>query len=369
MTAHRVATADGAEHPLFVLVAAEPTEEEHADRGEAGGHDERHEPTARSVEVAERSGARGQRDEHEPRQHDDRARVDAHLEPFGLERVQQLEVAGRGVDEIFEDVADDRTAALVREEQHLEHPIAGRIRELLLDQLQRGTRAEHARQLGKAGERLAQRNRPGRRERVHRLRQRPAGGDRRDDVAEPVGPRGLHLAHPQPAAAGEVAARKQRDRDRRNQRDEDRAGQRDEDQEREQSGRGASRARTGSASARRRPAGATTGCARAAARTPARGSCNIGQRSHERAGDERAERADRRTPRGRSSRHPSVLEQAPETGAFGQDPVDALLERRRQHAGPFERPPEPVAHEERLVRLAVARLGTTAAISVTWRRT
>jgi hypothetical protein len=185
-----------AEDPLFVLVSSEPAEQEHADRGEAGGDDQRQQATTGPVEIAERTRTSGQRDEHEPRQDHDRARVDPHLQTFGFESIQQLEVAGRAIDEIFENVPHDRTAALVRKQEHLEHAVAGRVRELFLHQLQRGPGTEHARQFGKARKRLAQRGRTRDRERDHGLRQRTPCRDRRDDITEPVGPRGLDLAHP-----------------------------------------------------------------------------------------------------------------------------------------------------------------------------
>ena len=85
-----------------------------------------------------------------------------------------------------------------------------------LSELERGSGSEHARQLREPREGDAQRRRPGRRQVRHRLGERETGGDRRDDVAQAVGPRGLHLAHAR-AGAGARSSRagSKRDRDRR----------------------------------------------------------------------------------------------------------------------------------------------------------
>src|SRR5438477_531919 len=84
-----------------------------------------------------------------------RASVDPHLESLGLEGVEKLEVARRRIDEILEDAPDDRPATLVREKQHFEHAVAGRICELFLHELQRRSGTENARELGKAREGLS----------------------------------------------------------------------------------------------------------------------------------------------------------------------------------------------------------------------
>src|SRR5258708_25114142 len=131
-------------------VASEAPENYDADRGEHAGDYERYDSSARPVEVSERARACGERDENQPRKHDNGFGVDPHLEALGLELVEQLEIARGRVDEIVENVPDDRPAALLSEDQDLEHAIARRIGQILLHQLQRRTSSQHARQLREA---------------------------------------------------------------------------------------------------------------------------------------------------------------------------------------------------------------------------
>ena len=142
---------------------AESTEHDDTDRRQRGGEQHGHHAAARAVEVPECAGSGSERDEHEPRHHDDRTRVDAHLEPFGLELVEQLQILGRRVDEVFEDRADDAPAALVGEDQHFEHAVARRVGELLLHDLERGPGSDDTRELREAGERVAEGRRAARR--------------------------------------------------------------------------------------------------------------------------------------------------------------------------------------------------------------
>ena len=98
----------------------------------------RREPAPAAVEVAERAVAHREEHEHEPRQHDDRPCVDAHLEALGVELVEQLQVLRRRVDEVFEDRPHDPATAFVREHEHFEDAVARRVGELVLHDLERG---------------------------------------------------------------------------------------------------------------------------------------------------------------------------------------------------------------------------------------
>ena len=105
-------------------------------------------------------------------------------------------------DEIAEHDAHDRATGLLGEQQHLEHAVGYRIGQVFL-------RAPRARRRGRSDarparhprERVAQRQRTVLAELVARLGERPSGGDRREHVAQRVGPRGLHVAVEPRAAA------------------------------------------------------------------------------------------------------------------------------------------------------------------------
>ena len=109
-----------------------------------------------------------------------------------------------------------------------------------LSSFERGPGPEHARELRET----ARRRRAAPAARSPRafvtacVSERP-GGDRGDDVAQPVGPRSLHFPHPAVRRRPKIGPRDQCDRDRRHQRDEHRAGQGSDGEQREDTGEGA----------------------------------------------------------------------------------------------------------------------------------
>ncbi len=168
--------------------------------------------------------AERQRDQDEPRQHENRTRVDPHLESLGLDLVEHLQVLrGRG-DEILQDLLHDLTAAIRSEDQHLDDAVARGIGEFLTNHFEGRNGSEHSRVRLEAYERGAQWCRARCRELDECSAQRSTGHDRRHEIAQAVGPGRLHCPEPSRSTSPEVAAREERHRDRRHHRDEGRAG-------------------------------------------------------------------------------------------------------------------------------------------------
>ena len=88
------------------------------------------------------------------------------------------------------------------EDQDLDHTVARRVGEVLLHDLERGNRAEHPGESGNRANASRSGAGPEVRERGQRLRERSAGGDGGDEVAQPVGPGRLHLAERAPSDGG-----------------------------------------------------------------------------------------------------------------------------------------------------------------------
>ena len=83
------------------------------------------------------------------------------------------------------------------------HAVARRVGELFLHHFERGARCRaSAREIGKRANATRSGAGPGARQLTSACAQRTTGGDRRDEVAQAVGPRRLHLAQPQWRDAG-----------------------------------------------------------------------------------------------------------------------------------------------------------------------
>ena len=295
-------------------------------------------------------------------QRDDGARVDAHLETVGLDLLGDLEVLRDRGDEIGEHEPHDRATGLVGEQQHLEHTVGDGIGELFLRRLERGAEPGHPRPARDARERLAQRFGTVLAEALHGLQERTARGDRRQHVAQGVGPRGLHLAQ----ACGLGAARSRRP------------------------GSAATAiagtmptngdpvtAATSATVAEPAAADPATNCTTVTLRPDCRRRSSHDSRPARRRGCQRRRvngtpmsatgeerRRDREAHRREQPHAGTVARDGSSSRSrsrvpAGHQPVDAILERRRQRAGPLERSAGAGAREQRLAgearRRATAR--------------
>jgi hypothetical protein len=216
---------------LLVVGFPEPADPRVADGAQSRADDHHCKPRRRLVERAKRPRAQGQRQEDEPGQREHGTRVDLHLEPFGLDLVEHLQVFGRYDDEVIEDLLDDLPATLVREHEDLEHAVARGVGELLLDDFQRARGSQHPREVREARERDLERRGSGARQAPQTLGERTAGRDRCHEIAQPVGPCFLHRLQTSDATPAVERARQQSDDHCRRARDE--RGQRHEPQRHE----------------------------------------------------------------------------------------------------------------------------------------
>ena len=281
-------------------------------------------------------------------------RVELHLEAFGLHLVEDLHVLGGRDHEVVEDAGDDRAAALLRQDQHLDHPIAGGVGELGLHHLERRDRAEHPRAASGSELKAARRGGgPVSASVTSACPTRTAGGQRRADVAQSVGPRGLQLPHaargvdgrsrpgaaspPPPRARVRPARCRSRSRSPRTRRGRPRA----------------TRTRTGSATPRPRPGPATSRADAPTGRLP-------GVQVRHSTG------RPTRCPASRTQNAPTASAATSVTTPSPAAPmhvvhagiahaVETCRQRRRQRAGPPERGTRVLAHEERLDGEVVAQ--------------
>ena len=273
-------------------------------------------------------------------------------------------------------LAHDRAAALLREDQHLEHAIARRVGEILLHELERRARCRaRVRAAGNRANATRSARRAGRGEVGHGLRERAPGRDRRHEIAQPVGPRRLHLAHARAAAGGRstprgnsatatagTSATKTEPVS---------AG---DDEQRE-----AARRRRCPPRSEPAPSPTPACCSQRSAR-PRRPRCDrsgrtriaaLRHRAHEqRRGDERAAHTDRSAASTLMRSSPTALEEIAKTASR------AAARDRRAASSPGGSAPVHSSGRPSAVRTKIGskvcsspRLGTTAVISVTCRRT